>query len=119
MPIATFDRDELPAGFATKTQFFKIDRPADSITLLDMTCPHRGGPLTHGTCDAERIVCPWHGGRNLRRKVEQRTLPTITTADRVVFVLDSAIARVFRSIPVDNHWNTANDVQCTYLARRR
>ena len=104
MPIAMFSHGDLPAGFATKTRFFKIERRAGAVVLIDMTCPHRGGPLTHGTCDAERIVCPWHGTRLSRRKMEQRTQPTITTSDGVMFVLDSAIARVFRTIPVDSHW---------------
>jgi nitrite reductase/ring-hydroxylating ferredoxin subunit len=107
MPIATFDRNDLPAGFATETGFFKIDHRADGISLLDLTCPHRGGPLTHGSCDGDRIVCPWHGGRISRRKLEQRTYPTIRTSNQIMFVLDSAIARVFQSIPVDSHWSTS------------
>jgi nitrite reductase/ring-hydroxylating ferredoxin subunit len=105
MPIVTFSRDALPAGFATKTHFFKIEQRAGSIALIDMTCPHRGGPLTHGTCDGGRVVCPWHGGRISRRKLEQRTYPTITTADRVMFVLDAALGPVFQRIPVDRHWS--------------
>jgi hypothetical protein len=106
MPIATFSRAELPAGFATRTRFFKIDRrEGGAIALLDMTCAHRGGPLTHGTCDGGRIVCPWHRGKSSRRRLEQRAQPIIRTADRVLFVLDSALARVFRTIPVDKHWS--------------
>jgi nitrite reductase/ring-hydroxylating ferredoxin subunit len=103
MPIATFSRHDLPAGFATQTGFFKIERRAGGIALVDMTCPHRGGPLTHGSCDGDRIVCPWHGGRINRRKLEQRTQPTITTSDQVMFVLDSPLVRVFRTLPVDGH----------------
>lgn len=105
MPIATFSRDDLPAGFATKTRFFKIERRVGAVALIDMTCPHRGGPLTHGTCDADRVVCPWHGGRITTRKLKLHTQPTITTSDRVMFVLDSAVVRVFRTIPVDSHWS--------------
>ena len=105
MPIAIFDRRDLPAGFATRTRFFKIERRENSVELIDMTCAHRGGPLTHGTCDADRIVCPWHHGRISRRKLEQRTQPTIITTDRIMFVVNSAVARVFRSIPVDSHWS--------------
>jgi nitrite reductase/ring-hydroxylating ferredoxin subunit len=104
MPIATFNRDGLPAGLATKTQFFKVEHREGSVSLIDMTCPHRGGPLTHGTCDADRVVCPWHGGRMSRQKLEKRTQPTITTPDRVMFVLDMDLMRVFKSIPVDSNW---------------
>ena len=56
MPIATFNRHDLPAGFSTRTRYFKIDRNPDHVALIDMTCPHRGGPLTHGTCEGERVV---------------------------------------------------------------
>jgi len=105
MPIATFNRHDPPAGFATSTRYFKIDRRPDGIVLIDMTCPHRGGPLTHGTCEGERVVCPWHTGKIHRRKLEQRRQPAITTADLVMFVVDSPVMRVFQSIPVDCTWS--------------
>lgn len=105
MPIATFNRRDLPAGFSTDTGYFKIDRRDDAVSLLDMTCPHRGGPLTHGTCEGDRVVCPWHGGRIPLRRLAQRTFPTIKTTDQIMFIVDSAVARVFQSIPVDSTWS--------------
>ncbi len=27
---------------------------------LDNVCPHRGGPLSEGTIEGGKIVCPWH-----------------------------------------------------------
>ncbi len=27
---------------------------------LDNACPHRGGPLSEGTIESGKIVCPWH-----------------------------------------------------------
>jgi len=32
-----------------------------SISVLDGTCPHEGGPLGEGTIEEGRVVCPWHG----------------------------------------------------------
>jgi nitrite reductase (NADH) small subunit len=27
---------------------------------LDNVCPHRGGPLSEGTIEGNKVVCPWH-----------------------------------------------------------
>jgi nitrite reductase (NADH) small subunit len=32
-----------------------------SISVLNGTCPHEGGPLGEGTIEEGRVVCPWHG----------------------------------------------------------
>lgn len=32
-----------------------------SISVLDGTCPHEGGPLGEGMIEEGRVVCPWHG----------------------------------------------------------
>ncbi len=31
------------------------------ITAMDNVCIHRGGPLSQGTIEHGKIVCPWHG----------------------------------------------------------
>jgi nitrite reductase (NADH) small subunit len=28
---------------------------------LDNECPHHGGPLSEGTVEEGKVVCPWHG----------------------------------------------------------
>jgi len=32
-----------------------------NIYCLTGTCPHAGGPLAQGICNAGTLVCPWHG----------------------------------------------------------
>jgi nitrite reductase (NADH) small subunit len=32
-----------------------------TISVLDGTCPHEGGPLGEGSIEEGRVVCPWHG----------------------------------------------------------
>jgi nitrite reductase (NADH) small subunit len=32
-----------------------------TISVLDGTCPHEGGPLGEGSIEDGRVVCPWHG----------------------------------------------------------
>jgi nitrite reductase (NADH) small subunit len=31
-----------------------------TISVLDGTCPHEGGPLGEGIIEGGRVVCPWH-----------------------------------------------------------
>jgi len=31
-----------------------------TISVLDGECPHEGGPLSEGTIEGGRVVCPWH-----------------------------------------------------------
>ena len=32
-----------------------------TVGVLDGVCPHEEGPLSEGTIEAGRVVCPWHG----------------------------------------------------------
>ena len=101
MPIVKFDLQDIPAGFSTKTEFFKITNENGHFTLIDMTCPHRGGPLTHGRCNGETIVCPWHHGKHRLRKVIRRTKPAVTTPEQVIFIVNSKVETLFYNLPID------------------
>jgi nitrite reductase/ring-hydroxylating ferredoxin subunit len=100
MPIVKFKMEDLPAGFSTPAAFYAIQRTTGSITLADMTCPHRGGPLTHGTYSGKQIVCPWHGSRCNREKIERRTQPSIRNGDSILFLTEQPLEKVFVSIPL-------------------
>ena len=32
-----------------------------TLSAMDNSCLHRGGPLGQGVVDSGKIVCPWHG----------------------------------------------------------
>jgi nitrite reductase/ring-hydroxylating ferredoxin subunit len=101
MPIVTFKLEDLPAGFSTPAGFYAISQKPGQVTLFDMTCPHRGGPLTHGFyTNEDRIVCPWHGSRCNREKIERRTQPAIRNGDSVLFFTEQPLENVFVTIPL-------------------
>jgi len=43
-------------------RFFVFQSTSGSYHLISDKCPHRGGPLSRGSWDAEnnRLRCPWH-----------------------------------------------------------
>jgi nitrite reductase (NADH) small subunit len=56
---------ELPAVGGVR-EFMIGDRPLcvanveGTIAVLDGVCPHEEGPLSEGTIEGCRVVCPWH-----------------------------------------------------------
>lgn len=61
MPIIKFDKSKLPLVIRTIDKFLKTTVNSDGrIVFTDMTCAHRGGPLTHGEIADKYVVCPWH-----------------------------------------------------------
>jgi nitrite reductase/ring-hydroxylating ferredoxin subunit len=41
-----------------KIALFNLD---SMFYAIDDTCTHRGGPLSEGEIEGERVTCPWHG----------------------------------------------------------
>lgn len=57
---------DIPAGEARVTTVDGADvalfrSRSGQVHALDARCPHRGGPLADGLCDADVVVCPLHG----------------------------------------------------------
>jgi nitrite reductase (NADH) small subunit len=54
-----------PAGnvaeFTVEGRALCVAHVNGSVTVLDGTCPHEGGPLGEGAVEDGRVVCPWHG----------------------------------------------------------
>jgi len=55
---------ELPEGTPTKATLgataVMLVRRGDVVHALKDTCSHLGGPLSQGTLDGDKIICPWH-----------------------------------------------------------
>jgi nitrite reductase/ring-hydroxylating ferredoxin subunit len=114
MPIVKFKVDDLPAGFSTSAAFYAIQQTTGKITLADMTCPHRGGPLTHGTYAGagKQIVCPWHGSRCNREKIERRTQPSIRNGGLILFLTEQPLEKVFVTIPLSRVSQCKTEQSC-------
>ncbi len=54
-----------PAGevreFVANDHPYCVANVDGTIAVLDGVCPHEEGPLSEGTIEAGRVVCPWHG----------------------------------------------------------
>lgn len=100
MPIEQFNKQELPAGFSTTHGFFKVDQNDDGIQLINMTCPHRGGPLTHATDGGNYLICPWHKRKCSKIKLQAQLMPTIMTDKYVFFILGTRLIRTFQQLPI-------------------
>jgi nitrite reductase/ring-hydroxylating ferredoxin subunit len=57
--------DEVPAG---RPKLVELDgtrivlaRIGDTVYACSDVCSHRGGPLSEGKLNGNRLVCPWHG----------------------------------------------------------
>lgn len=37
-----------------------VVRMNGAVSAMDNVCPHRGAPLSEGTIEEGRLVCPWH-----------------------------------------------------------
>lgn len=56
---------ELPAEgevreFRVAGRALCVARVDGTICVLDGTCPHEGGPLSEGSIEGGKVVCPWH-----------------------------------------------------------
>lgn len=99
MPIVKFKKDALPKAFATAKGFFKILSCNDEIQLIDMTCPHRGGPLTHALENEDFLICPWHKRKCKKINLKSMLLPTFISKDFIFFVIEEKIINVFKTLP--------------------
>lgn len=57
---------QIPLGqgrcFRVKDQDIAVFRPrSGGLYAIANQCPHRLGPLAEGVCDAEGVICPYHG----------------------------------------------------------
>jgi hypothetical protein len=79
MQTIKFKKDKLPLVIRTQNKYLKASlSDVGEIVFTDMTCAHRGAPLSHGEVVGKYIVCPWH-----KRKAEVCKLKTVELAYRL------------------------------------
>jgi nitrite reductase/ring-hydroxylating ferredoxin subunit len=50
-----------PRELVVGSRTLALVRAGEELYALDGICPHQGGPLTDGTVEQGRLVCPLHG----------------------------------------------------------
>ena len=57
--------DEVPAGALKLVDLdgtrIVLARIGDAVYACGDVCSHRGGPLSQGKLNGNRLACPWHG----------------------------------------------------------
>jgi nitrite reductase (NADH) small subunit len=61
------------------------------LILINVRCPHRGGPLHLGRCDesGEKIICPMHRLGFPVAQLERRALPIVIRSDLITVVVSN------------------------------
>jgi len=77
-------------AFRNNDRFYAVCKTAHGVTIVDATCPHRGGPLIYGTVSGtctDIIICPWHQLKTSQKALCNRTIPAIRIGNSVLVAL--------------------------------
>jgi len=55
----------------------------------DMTCKHRGGPLSHGIEEKGAIKCPWHGQKTKVCKIHYLEIPYVENRKEILLGVEN------------------------------
>lgn len=70
----------------TTNKYVRVIQCKDKgLKFADMTCSHRGGPLTHGIECEESIICPWHKKKTKKCRIRYLDIPYVESG-KTVFV---------------------------------
>lgn len=70
MQLIAFDQSQTLPVIKTVSKYIQMQRDKNGqIQFKDMTCQHRGGPLTHGVEDNDSVTCPWHGKKTKKCRI--------------------------------------------------
>ncbi|MFJ4133072.1 Rieske 2Fe-2S domain-containing protein [Pseudomonas cyclaminis] len=70
MRLIAFDQSQLLPVIKAAGKYIQMQRNEEGhMTFKDMTCRHRGGPLTHGTENTGSVICPWHGKKTRKCRI--------------------------------------------------
>ncbi|NMZ44238.1 Rieske 2Fe-2S domain-containing protein [Pseudomonas oryzihabitans] len=90
MLITAFDLSARPLLIKTSEKYIQITQSSlGEIHMRDMTCSHRGGPLTHGVEVNGVITCPWHRLRTEACKLKTLAIPYVRHRNYLWIGLDT------------------------------
>lgn len=89
MQIISFNIQSFPFLIKTRSKFIRAEFDNSTLKLIDMTCRHRGGPLTHGSNKDGVISCPWHGMETKVCKIKNINLPHIINEKEIIIAINN------------------------------
>jgi Rieske [2Fe-2S] domain len=77
-------------AFRNNDRFYAVRKTEHSVTIVDATCAHRGGPLIYATVSStstDTLLCPWHQRKIFKKELCNRLIPAIRIGNNVLVVL--------------------------------
>ena len=72
---------------------FNVD---GTVSAIEGTCTHRGGPLGEGSLEGTTVTCPWHGATFDVRTGNHLTAPAVAALVRQAKALKRRLKKVSR-----------------------
>jgi hypothetical protein len=96
MQIISFEMPLSGIIIKTANKYIQVVRGLrGEINFTDMTCLHRGGPLTHGVEENEFIICPWHSQKTKKCSIKYLDVPYVINGE-TLFVSLPGIERLIK-----------------------